>query len=131
MPLATATAWEAMGVRVIQGYGLTETSPILTVNGLHERRLDSQGMILPNVKLRIAATDSEIQAKGPSVFSGYWHNETATKESFTKDGWFKTGDIGRLDGDWLHIQGRAKFVMLRSLGRGVPKRSPRVLPTAG
>ena len=116
VPLATATAWEAMGVRVIQGYGLTETSPILTVNGLHERRLDSQGMILPNVKLRIAATDSEIQAKGPSVFSGYWHNETATKESFTKDGWFKTGDIGRLDGDWLHIQGRAKFVIVLASG---------------
>lgn len=116
VPLATATAWEAMGVRVVQGYGLTETSPILTVNGLQERRLDSQGMILPNVALRIAKSDGEIQAKGPSIFGGYWHNKAATKESFTEDGWFKTGDIGRLDGRWLHIQGRAKFVIVLSSG---------------
>lgn len=116
VPLETAAAWEHMGVRVIQGYGLTETSPILTVNGLHERRLDSQGVVLPNVQLRISKTDSEIQAKGPSIFGGYWQNEAATKESFTKDGWFKTGDIGRLDEQWLHIHGRAKFTIVLSSG---------------
>lgn len=117
VPFTTASAWEDMGVRVVQGYGLTETSPILTVNSLTERHLDSQGMILPNVKLRIAVSDGEIQAKGPSIFSGYWHNKEATAAAFTSDGWFKTGDIGRIDKGWLHIQGRAKFTIV--LGSGL------------
>jgi long-chain acyl-CoA synthetase len=116
VPVATAEAWERMGVRIVQGYGLTETSPILTVNGLKERRLDSQGMILPNVRLRIAKSDGEIQAKGPSVFSGYWLQPDATKAAFTRDEWFKTGDIGRVEGGWLHIQGRAKFTIVLSSG---------------
>lgn len=116
VPLATAEAWECMGVRVVQGYGLTETSPILTVNGLDKRRLDSQGMILPNVQLRIAKTGSEIQAKGPGVFHEYWQNDEATSAAFTHDGWFKTGDIGRIDDGWLHIQGRAKFTIVLSSG---------------
>lgn len=116
VPVATASAWEDMGVRIVQGYGLTETSPILTVNGLHMRRLDSQGMILPNVQLRVAKPDGEIQAKGPSIFGGYWKNEIATKVAFTRDGWFKTGDIGRIDDNWLRIQGRAKFVVVLSSG---------------
>ncbi|HEY5120369.1 MAG TPA: AMP-binding protein [Acidimicrobiales bacterium] len=115
IPIEVATTWERMGVRMVQGYGLTETSPILTCNDLTERRLDSPGRALDNVELRIGE-DGEIQAKGPSVFSEYWHNEAATHEAFTDDGWFRTGDVGRLDDGWLRIQGRLKFAVVRSSG---------------
>lgn len=115
IPSDVATAWERMGVRMVQGYGLTETSPILTGNELTGRHLDSPGRALDNVELRIGE-DGEIQAKGPSVFSEYWHNPTATREAFTDDGWFRTGDVGRLDNGWLRIQGRLKFAIVRSSG---------------
>ena len=95
IPIEVGTAWERMGVRLLQGYGLTETAPILTMNSLHERRAGSAGRALDNVNLRIA-DDGEIQAKGPSIFREYWHNPTATREAFTEDGWFKTGDAGSL-----------------------------------
>jgi long-chain acyl-CoA synthetase len=100
---------------LLQGYGLTETAPILTMNSLHERRAGSAGRALDNVHLRIA-DDGEIQAKGPSIFREYWHNPTATREAFTEDGWFKTGDAGSLQDGWLYIQGRLKFAIVLSSG---------------
>ena len=115
IPIEVASAWENMGVRIVQGYGLTETSPILTVNGLKKRMLNSPGRPLFNVQLRIA-DNGEIQAKGPSVFGGYWHNPEATEAAFTADGWFKTGDVGRLKDGWLYIQGRLKFAIVLSSG---------------
>ncbi|HXY45983.1 MAG TPA: AMP-binding protein, partial [Acidimicrobiales bacterium] len=115
VPIAVGTAWERMGVRVLQGYGLTETGPILTMNPLHGRRLDSAGRALDNVRLRIGE-DGEIQAEGPSIFHEYWQNPTASREAFTKDGWFKTGDAGYLQDGWLHIEGRLKFVIVLSSG---------------
>ncbi|HUD08069.1 MAG TPA: AMP-binding protein [Candidatus Saccharimonadales bacterium] len=115
IPLKVASSWEKMGVRMVQGYGLTETSPILTVNGLEERKLESPGQPLDNVKLRISEA-GEIQVKGPSIFSGYLRNHSATKAAFTDDGWFKTGDIGSLHSGWLYIQGRLKFAIVLSSG---------------
>jgi long-chain acyl-CoA synthetase len=115
IPIDVATTWERMGVLMVQGYGLTETSPILSGNGLSERRLDSAGRALDNVQLRIGE-DGEIQAEGPSVFHGYWHDESATRAAFTEDGWFRTGDVGRLEDGWLFIQGRLKFAVVRSSG---------------
>jgi len=115
LPSDVSTAWERMGVRMVQGYGLTETSPILTCNDLSGRHLDSPGRALDNVELRIGE-DDEIQARGASVFSAYWHNPDATREAFTDDGWFRTGDVGRLDHGWLCIQGRSKFAIVRSSG---------------
>lgn len=115
IPPDVATAWEAMGVRLVQGYGLTETSPILTVNGLDDRRMDSPGRPLDNVELRIA-DDGEIQVRGPSVFAGYWQAPEATAAAFTDDGWFRTGDVGRLEDGWLKIQGRLKFAIVRASG---------------
>ena len=115
IPLEVAKAWECMGVRMVQGYGLTETSPILTVNGLNSRRLDSPGQVLENLRLRIDGK-GEIQAKGPSIFKQYWQNPVATAEAFTDSGWFKTGDIGYLRSGWLHIQGRLKFTIVLSSG---------------
>ncbi len=115
IPIEVGTAWERMGVRLLQGYGLTETGPILTMNPLHERRADSAGRALDNVRLRIAG-DGEIQARGPNVFHEYWHNPTATREAFTDDGWFRTGDAGSLRDGWLYVQGRLKFAIVLSSG---------------
>lgn len=115
IPPDVAIAWEQMGVRMVQGYGLTETSPILTCNSLDERHLDSPGRALDNVELRIGE-EGEIQAKGPSVFHEYWQNSSATRAAFTDDGWFRTGDVGRLENGWLHIQGRLKFAIVRASG---------------
>jgi long-chain acyl-CoA synthetase len=118
IPLDVATTWEKIGIRMVQGYGLTETSPILTGNSLEDRRLDSPGRAFDNVELRIA-DDGEIQARGPSVFREYWHNPEGTKEAFTEDGWFRTGDVGRLDDGYLKIEGRIKFAVVRSSGMKV------------
>lgn len=115
IPFEVDQAWEAMGVVTVQGYGLTETAPVLTMNTLKKRFYESQGHVIDSVSLRIGE-GNEIQAKGPSVFSGYFENPKATHEAFTKDGWFKTGDIGRIDNGWLRIQGRAKFAIVRSSG---------------
>ena len=115
IPIDVAIAWERMGVRMVQGYGLTETSPILTCNSLSERRFDSPGRPLDNVQLRIGH-DGEIQAKGPSVFVEYWHNPEATSEAFREDGWFRTGDVGRMKDGRLLIQGRLKFAIVRGSG---------------
>lgn len=115
IPLEVARAWEAMGVRAVQGYGLTETAPILTVNPLRHHRLDSPGRPLANVELRISSV-GEIEARGPNVFREYWENPEATREAFTEDGWFRTGDVGRLRHGWLSIEGRLKFAIVRSSG---------------
>ncbi len=115
IPIEVATAWEMMGVRVIQGYGLTETSPILTVNRLDARRLDTPGRPLDNVELRIGV-DEEIQARGPSIFKGYWYKPEATQAAFTDDDWFKTGDVGSIDDGWLKIQGGLKFAIVLASG---------------
>lgn len=115
IPADVAGAWEAIGLRLVQGYGLTETSPILTCNAIATRRRDSPGRALDNVELRIGE-EGEIQARGPSVFSEYWRNPDATREAFTEDGWFRTGDVGRLDDGWLTIEGRIKFAIVRSSG---------------
>ncbi|MGO8869960.1 MAG: AMP-binding protein [Acidimicrobiales bacterium] len=115
IPIEVGLAWERLGVRTVQGYGLTETAPILTMNPLHGRRLDTAGRALDNVHLRIAE-DNEIQAEGPSVFHEYWRNPIASAQAFTDDGWFKTGDAGHLQSGWLYIQGRLKFVIVLSNG---------------
>ena len=77
----------------MEGYGLTETSPVIAVNYPSAYRIGTVGKPLSNVQCRFAA-DGELEVKGPSVFIGYWKKEKETKESFTDDGWFKTGDIG-------------------------------------
>ncbi len=118
IPLEVATTWEKIGIRMVQGYGLTETSPILTCNSLEDRRLDSPGRALDNVEVRIA-DEGEIQARGPSVFGEYWHNPDATRDAFTEDGWFRTGDVGRLDDGYLRIEGRLKFAVVRASGMKV------------
>lgn len=115
IPEDVALKWELMGVRLLQGYGLTETSPILTVNRMDDRHADSPGPPLDNVELKIAE-DGEILARGPSIFSEYWHNKTATEETFTSNGWFITGDAGMIKNGLLYIRGRLKFAIVLSSG---------------
>ncbi|MEO8168161.1 MAG: AMP-binding protein [bacterium] len=113
----------ALGFKVLQGYGLTETSPILTVNREFNLKDEAAGVPLPSVQLKIANPDAsghgEIVAKGPSIMGGYYKNETATNEVL-QDGWFYTGDIGFFDEDgFLHINGRKKNVIVARNGENV------------
>jgi long-chain acyl-CoA synthetase len=108
----------AIGIPIYQGYGLTETSPVLTSN-YPKNRVGSSGRPILNVQLRIAA-DGEILAKGPCVMQGYFKSPEATRDVFTADGWFKTGDIGYLDKDkYLFITDRKKDLLKTAAGKFV------------
>jgi long-chain acyl-CoA synthetase len=111
------------GFNFVQGYGLTETAPILTLNRIEQFKDDSAGIPLPGVTLRIAGPDhlgiGEIWARGLNIMLGYYKNEAVTKDAF-EDGWFKTGDLGRIDSDgFLHIMGRMKNVIISKSGENV------------
>jgi long-chain acyl-CoA synthetase len=109
----------ACGVLLVEGYGLTETSPTLTLNRPDAFRFDSVGKALPSVELRLAE-DGEILARGPNVFGGYHKDPEATREAFTADGWFKTGDIGRFTDDgFLQIVDRKKDILVTAGGKNV------------
>jgi long-chain acyl-CoA synthetase len=108
------------GILILEGYGLTECSPTLTLNRPKEFRFDSVGKPLPSVTLQLAE-DGEILARGPSVFGGYHKDPVATAAAFTDDGWFKTGDIGRLtDEGFLQIIDRKKEILVTAGGKNVP-----------
>jgi long-chain acyl-CoA synthetase len=108
------------GVLIIEGYGLTETSPTLTLNRPDAFRFDTVGKVLPSVEVRLAE-DGEILARGPNVFSGYHKDPDATREAFTADGWFKTGDVGRFTEDgFLQIVDRKKDILVTAGGKNVP-----------
>jgi long-chain acyl-CoA synthetase len=108
------------GRLILEGYGLTETSPTLTLNRPDAFRFDTVGQPLPSVTLRLAE-DGEILARGPSVFGGYHKDEAATAEAFTEDGWFKTGDVGRFTEDgFLQIVDRKKDILVTAGGKNVP-----------
>ncbi len=116
-----ARIFMAAGIPVLEGYGLTETSPVLTVNylGKGNCKFGTTGKALENVQLKIA-DDGEILAKGPNVMVGYYKNPEKTKEVFTEDGWFMTGDIGEIDADgFLKITDRKKEMFKTSGGKYV------------
>ena len=118
-PLGMESAgWFAdVGIRIFEGYGLTETSPVIAVNHPEAHRIGTVGQALKNVQCRFAE-DGELEVKGPSVFAGYWKKEKETKEAFTEDGWFKTGDIGAMDQDgFLSITDRKKELLKTSGGK--------------
>ena len=107
------------GLLIVEGYGLTETSPTLTLNRPDAFRFDTVGKPLPSVQLRLA-DDGEILARGPSVFAGYHKDPVATREAFTDDGWFKTGDVGRFTDDgFLQIVDRKKDILVTAGGKNV------------
>lgn len=112
----TASWFGAVGIRILEGYGLTETSPVLALNSPAAYRMGSVGRPLPNVQCRIAE-DGELLVKGPNVFVGYWQKPEETAESF-ESGWFRTGDISRLDGDgFLYVTDRKKELLKTSGGK--------------
>jgi long-chain acyl-CoA synthetase len=118
-PLGMDTAgWFAdVGIRIFEGYGLTETSPVISLNFPNAHRIGTVGKALENVQCRWAA-DGELEVKGPSVFQGYWKKEKESAEAFTADGWFKTGDIGNIDADgYLSITDRKKELLKTSGGK--------------
>jgi long-chain acyl-CoA synthetase len=120
----------AVGIPIYQGYGLTETSPVLTNNYPHNR-VGSSGKPIANVQIRIAA-DGEILAKGPCVMLGYYKSPEATREVLSEDGWFKTGDIGYLDKDnYLFITDRKKDLLKTAAGKFVaPQPIENILKTS-
>ena len=112
-----------LGIRTLQGYGLTETSPVVAAENDCKIRIGSIGKVLPSLKVKIVNKDKdgvgEIIVKGPSVMLGYYNNEEANKESL-KDGWFYTGDLGYFDKDnFLYISGRCKSVIVLKNGKNI------------
>jgi len=107
------------GILIIEGYGLTEASPTLTLNRPDAFRFDSVGKPLPSVEIKLAE-DGEILARGESIFGGYHKNPSATQETFTGDGWLKTGDLGRFTDDgFLQIIGRKKEILVTAGGKNI------------
>jgi long-chain acyl-CoA synthetase len=107
--------WSSMGFTVLEGYGLTETSPVLCVNTMERQVAGAVGPPLPGVQVKIE--EKEVLVRGDNVFSGYYENEQASRAAFTKDGWFLTGDLGEIGPDgWLVIKGREKELIVTGSG---------------
>ena len=112
-----ALAFLGAGLPIVQGYGLTETSPVITAGQLQDNRIGTAGKPIRNVEVRVAP-DGEIETRGPHVMQGYWNKPDETRALFTEDGWFKTGDIGSLDSDgYLTITDRKKELLKTSGGK--------------
>ncbi len=108
--------YASAGIRIHEGYGLTETSPVIALNTPLHHRIGTVGKVMPNLEVRIAE-DGEILVKGPSIFKGYWNRPDETKAALS-DGWFKTGDIGNLDADgYLSVTDRKKDLIKTSGGK--------------
>jgi long-chain acyl-CoA synthetase len=137
LPSSTRDAYrERFGHELLEGYGLTETSPIISVNTPEENKPGTVGRVLPEVKLRIQGEDGtlqegkagEVQVQGPNVMSGYYNRPEENRAAFTSDGWFRTGDMGYLDAaGYLTITGRIKDLIVRDGEKITPREVEEVL----
>jgi len=123
LPAKVAKGLELFGIPILQGYGLTESSPVISVNPLGSPRNDSAGPPLPGVEVRISEPDEtgigEIVVRGPNVMLGYYKNKVATDEVL-KDGWLHTGDLGHIDKDgYVYITGRMKSIIVTQTGKNI------------
>jgi long-chain acyl-CoA synthetase len=117
LPDEIALVFAGAGLPIVQGYGLTETSPVISAGTLEDNRIGTVGRPIKNVEVRIAA-DGEIETRGPNIMQGYYNKPEETRAVFTEDGWFKTGDIGTLDEDgFLRITDRKKELFKTSGGK--------------
>ncbi len=115
---AVARGFRELGIEFLQGYGLTESAPIIAVNRNGAFRDDSAGLPLPSVEVKITE-DGEILARGPNIMKGYYNNPDATRDAL-EDGWLHTGDLGYIDDEgFLYIQGRKKSVIVTSAGKKI------------
>jgi len=119
LPASVAKTFTGLGVNVIQGYGLTETSPVLTANTDSKNDPFSVGRALPGVALKIDTND-ELLARSPGVMLGYWNNHQATSEMITADGWLHTGDKAAIRDGYVYITGRIKDILVMSNGEKIP-----------
>ncbi|MBK1621035.1 long-chain fatty acid--CoA ligase [Lamprobacter modestohalophilus] len=119
LPFGVAQLFIGLELPLVQGYGLTETSPVVAVNPLEDNRPESVGIPLRGIQVRIGA-DDELQVKGPCNTLGYWNNHVATARMFTADGWLRTGDQARIDDRHVYITGRLKDILVLSNGEKVP-----------
>ncbi|MCI0376364.1 MAG: AMP-dependent synthetase/ligase [Gemmataceae bacterium] len=118
LPLQVAQAFAEAGLLILQGYGLTESAPVISFNRKESYKLDSVGQAIPGVEIRIGP-DGEVLTRGPHVMRGYWNNSEASAEA-VRDGWLHTGDLGRLDEQgFLFITGRKKELLVLSNGKKV------------
>jgi long-chain acyl-CoA synthetase len=118
LPVPVAEAYQAAGLTIYQGYGLTESAPVISFNREGNCRIGTVGQAIPGVEVRIA-DDGEVLTRGPHVMKGYWNNPQATAEAI-QGGWLHTGDLGELDGEgFLKITGRKKELLVLSNGKKV------------
>jgi long-chain acyl-CoA synthetase len=138
LPASVRDAYrERFGRELLEGYGLTETSPVVSVNTPEENRPGTVGRVLPGVEVRIQGPDGaavaageqgEIQVRGPNVMRGYYNRPEEDRVAFTPDGWFRTGDLGALDADqYLTVSGRIKELIVRDGEKIMPREVEEVL----
>ncbi len=119
LPQGVAHTFIGLGLPLLQGYGLTETSPVIAINPLNDNIPESVGVTIRGIRVRIGA-DDELLVKGDNVMMGYWNNHAATAKVLTQDGWLHTGDRARIDGRHIYITGRLKDILVLSNGEKVP-----------
>ena len=114
-----ARSFLGLGLPMVQGYGMTETAPVVSANGLDDNWPDTVGKVLPGIQARIGE-DQELQISGPVVMQGYWNRPEDTAKAFTADGWLKTGDQAAIENGRIRIKGRIKEIIVTSTGEKVP-----------